>query len=231
MSHSLRGSVDWNHHTQIALTGNVRHSLRGSVDWNIRVICSIILIAVTPYAGVWIEIGSSNDSKVNASVTPYAGVWIEIFKINIIYYNTLSLPTRECGLKLQYCMKRICTIWSLPTRECGLKFNNTPELIDTIQSLPTRECGLKLLFNKAIKREEKVTPYAGVWIEIIHYGYLNYINIGHSLRGSVDWNIRWNVYLWKCKVTPYAGVWIEIFKECDVNVSTMSLPTRECGLK
>ena len=34
--------------------------------------------AVTPYAGVWIEIANFSKNSVPANVTPYAGVWIEI---------------------------------------------------------------------------------------------------------------------------------------------------------
>ena len=55
--------------------------------------------AVTPYAGVWIEIWCISASSVLISVTPYAGVWIEIKgKIGAALFK-LSLPTRECGLK------------------------------------------------------------------------------------------------------------------------------------
>ena len=57
--------------------------------------------AVTPYAGVWIEIFFERLIGDFVQVTPYAGVWIEIrFKFDGCY---------EC--------------WSLPTRECGLKYN------------------------------------------------------------------------------------------------------------
>ena len=34
---------------------------------------------VTPYAGVWIEIGAYSHGNRFYAVTPYAGVWIEIF--------------------------------------------------------------------------------------------------------------------------------------------------------
>ena len=33
-------------------------------------------------------------------VTPLAGVWIEILKYLKVVYRILSLPLRECGLKL-----------------------------------------------------------------------------------------------------------------------------------
>ena len=55
--------------------------------------------SVTPYAGVWIEIGTIFDLCFVICVTPYAGVWIEIKKPGLINVISSSLPMRECGLK------------------------------------------------------------------------------------------------------------------------------------
>ena len=56
----------------------------------------------------------------------------------------------------------------------------------------------------------KVTPFVGVWIEIMQY--LNPCNKG--------------------QVTPFVGVWIEInaYQE-KINNELLSLPSWECGLK
>ena len=48
-------------------------------------------------------------------------------------------------------------------------------------------------WNNAEEETEQwinVTPYAGVWIEIITNQIKRYVNNSHSLRGSVDWNIE-----------------------------------------
>ena len=58
---------------------------------------------------------------------------------------------------------------------------------ELIASLPTRECGLK-------------------WWKLT----CNCNRCSHSLRGSVDWNIKCICTYIKLWVTPYAGVWIEI---------------------
>ena len=55
---------------------------------------------VTPYAGVWIEIRIFWKNTNTHFVTPYAGVWIEIADPTAIVSTWTSLPTRECGLKL-----------------------------------------------------------------------------------------------------------------------------------
>ena len=57
-----------------------------------------------------------------------------------------------------------------------------------LRSLPLRECGLKLTHLCIKLRKLKVTPLAGVWIEI-------------SMPTQDDT---------KDTVTPLAGVWIEI---------------------
>ena len=144
-------------------------------------------ILVTPYAGVWIEIQLVSEIKRMGLVTPYAGVWIEIASIFFIPPFHLSLPTRECGLKYDIHCPPSPLLVSLPTRECGLKFI----------------CFLHRLSDHV------VTPYAGVWIEIVKKGW--------DKSGHI--------------VTPYAGVWIEICRVCGKNAAQASLPTRECGLK
>ena len=55
---------------------------------------------------------------------------------------------------------------SLPTRECGLKSELTVFVVSPSPSLPTRECGLKFCKIRYGFVTFKVTPYAGVWIEI-----------------------------------------------------------------
>ena len=54
-----------------------------------------------------------------------------------------------------------------------------------------------------------VTPYMGVWIEIIFVSIVSTISV----------------------VTPYMGVWIEIYLLYKFDMLLLSLPTWECGLK
>ena len=61
----------------------------------------------------------------------------------------------------------------------------------------------KLLVNIA------VTPFVGVWIEIIFVSY------------DID----------KKSVTPFVGVWIEIINVLSSLKNSLSLPSWECGLK
>ena len=57
-------------------------------------------IYVTPCAGVWIEISGNVDPVQNLGVTPCAGVWIEMLTCHSLVLVIVSLPVRECGLKL-----------------------------------------------------------------------------------------------------------------------------------
>ena len=55
---------------------------------------------VTPRVGVWIEIKAKGGKPKDKNVTPRVGVWIEIGHDKQRQYRMLSLPVRECGLKL-----------------------------------------------------------------------------------------------------------------------------------
>ena len=76
-------------------------------------------------------------------VAPFAGAWIEIFYIVKKGYFTLSLPSRERGLKSIDLDGQEATIQSLPSRERGLKFVAGILLFEFLLSLPSRERGLK----------------------------------------------------------------------------------------
>ena len=98
---------------------------------------------------------------------------------------------------------------SLPVRECGLKSYMVEDVEAVCQSLPVRECGLKYAGRVGRVKGVAVTPCAGVWIEILPLSF-------SPLRTIV---------------TPCAGVWIEISIRNLTEVSVLSLPVRECGLK
>ena len=75
----------------------------------------------------------------------------------------MSLPVRECGLKLKSSCHIVDLTVSLPVRECGLKLDGALVAETITESLPVRECGLK----------QNVTP-------------VNVCYDGHSPCGSVD---------------------------------------------
>ena len=77
------------------------------------------------------------------------------------------------------------------------------------RSLPTRECGLKyacLVFECL----RCVTPYAGVWIEILKV-FARTLNFDVTPYAGVWIEIFFERLIGDfVQVTPYAGVWIEI---------------------
>ena len=97
-----------------------------------------------------------------------------------------SLPSRECGLKFGCATKMICTLQSLPSRECGLKYVLAVIFVLVFASLPSRECGLKFAYRNPTVVIIRVTPFAGVWIEISGRSTDTERISRHSLRGSVD---------------------------------------------
>ena len=144
------------------------------------------------------------------AVTPLAGVWIEIVLHSHPEVMPPSLPLRECGLKFCVFKTYYSVLTSLPLRECGLKSESflhncrchsvTPLAGVWIEiryhqrgpahRLRHSPCG-SVDWNDCIvlyKTVSFVTPLAGVWIEI-----------SFSALSSCS-----------ALVTPLAGVWIEI---------------------
>ena len=159
------------------------------MDWNSRVnFISLSSLEVTPFAGVWIEIASAHSLSccalrhslrgsvdwniclcigvASTLVTPFAGVWIEIL-IDIAQITWLSsLPSRECGLKFPSPLPLSLYIrhslrgsvdWNLPVFIIykGKRCHSLRGSVDW--NLRRRSPSITLL----------VTPFAGVWIEII----------------------------------------------------------------
>ena len=122
------------------------------------------------------------------------------------------------------------------------------------RSLPVRECGLKCLTSINRPVGSKVTPCAGVWIEILFLNYawgpwttslpvrecgLKYLCYKYILTRNfvtpcagvwIEINVSKRVAI-SGSVTPCAGVWIEIFQVDVYDNAKESLPVRECGLK
>ena len=126
------------------------------------------------------------EDEATGEVAPFAGAWIEIDIRKNGEKNSMSLPSRERGLKWHNCpvfparhhvapfagawieiYKRGESLYlesSLPSRERGLKYYEVKDFPKSEASLPSRERGLKcqMLFNTSLSINSR------------------------SLRGSVD---------------------------------------------
>ena len=142
---------------------------------------------VTPCVGVWIEIPYFGAVSSPSIVTPCVGVWIEIYFWQYSCYNYIVTPCVGVWIEIILSGNIGGTIGSLPAWECGLKSLWSPSLCKFFVSLPAWECGLKLQDQK-----------------------IDNLCLGHSLRGSVDWNFQFKSAFKPNKVTPCVGVWIEI---------------------
>ena len=134
-------------------------------------------------------------------------------------------------MKSYVCVRQGLCYMSLPLRECGLKCAIQIHKIKIDQSLPLRECGLKLSSSRPAGRELHVTPFAGVWIEILPPSAVITVLFVTPFAGVwIEICVILNDYTWP-DVTPFAGVWIEIQRTAACSSGYVSLPLRECGLK
>ena len=75
------------------------------------------IFAVTPLAGVWIEIPSELLQKYRETVTPLAGVWIEIIICCVIHDNSLVTPLAGVWIEIKPLSAVISTV--LRHSPCG----------------------------------------------------------------------------------------------------------------
>ena len=90
---------------------------------------------VAPFTGAWIEILGSSSYCHHRCVAPFTGAWIEICTSKeLMVRPSMSLPSRERGLKLERALAIEIAEGSLPSRERGLKYDISDLLMMTVPS-------------------------------------------------------------------------------------------------
>ena len=144
--HTLYGCVDWNRFwNRRDFRKNTSHPLWVCGLKSSCLSTSAIFLLVTPFMGVWIEIKSIVYSENAGKVTPFMGVWIEI--VNEHSDSSLKLCHTLYG----------CVDWNDTT--AGSTYLST-------SSHPLWVCGLKWKLPEPEGKNEFVTPFMGVWIEM-----------------------------------------------------------------
>ena len=87
------------------------------------------------------------------------------------------------------------------------------------------------MMPQMLSRELEVTPFAGVWIEILVFRQCKLFFPSLPSRECGLKCIPSQALPPVYPVTPFAGVWIEIPSGFKTNDPSASLPSRECGLK
>ena len=75
---------------------------------------------------------------------------------------------------------------SLPSRECGLKFVKIHCDNFHVRVTPFAGVWIEIGWHSRVDVAARVTPFAGVWIEIKFADFIARYRSSHSLRGSVD---------------------------------------------
>ncbi len=146
-----------------------------------------------------------------------------------------SLPSRECGLKSLPRPKAVDVKCHSPRGSVDWNCWQTSVFIGPLCHSPRGSVDWNVPKSRMGLGIEQVTPLAGVWIEIDsvaaapHSGHASlpsrecglklssllrvFLYMGHSPRGSVDWNPPCQHLGFVFQVTPLAGVWIEILEQ------------------
>ena len=121
----------------------------------------------------------------------------------------MSLPTRERGLKLSFPCGEIKRFLVAPYAGAWVEIPISSAIFSTNSVAPYAGAWVEMFVSKNLISKVSVAPYAGAWVEIL-------------LTSKP---------LYCLAVAPYAGAWVEIFPSTSSVSSTLSLPTRERGLK
>ena len=126
----------------------------------------INLLLVAPYAGAWIETGHRSHPYAVHPVAPYAGAWIETSKIDILILLSVSLPTRERGLKRYPKTTMIHTPSAVaPYAGAWIETNNL-EIFELYRIVaPYAGAWIETGIAEKYLTYHHVAPYAGAWIE------------------------------------------------------------------
>ena len=102
--HFLRGSVAWNYQWKQGKATTKGHFLRGSVDWNSYIQFKLMLVQVTSFAEVWIEIFASCCRSSFPCVTSFAEVWIEIAYQTAWHFHSRVTSFAEVWIEIFPCI-------------------------------------------------------------------------------------------------------------------------------
>ena len=99
------------HHKKVFIAARLhRNAEKTSIFWYYYLnkdylkVRDLVIFAVAPLAGAWIEICFFPQNHIRRAVAPLAGAWIEMCICRKSQTYTLrSLPSRERGLKLYQC--------------------------------------------------------------------------------------------------------------------------------
>ena len=168
--------------------------------------------------------------------------------------RSMSLPTRERGLKSVSAVSDNDVVVSLPTRERGLKYRKNLSFLRWQRRSLRGSVDWNSFYYTPPLNLPRVAPYAGAWIEIADKAFKT-ASSGASLptreRGLKSFGglsgASWVLVApyagaWieitslsssdsDSTVAPYAGAWIEIILATSTGCIKPSLPTRERGLK
>ena len=187
---------------------------------------------VTPCVGVWIETHKKHQLFFYLAVTPCVGVWIETESF-LFTQTSLGHTLRGCvDWNMHDIFSKAVIPKSHPAWVCGLKLKKSAVLKIASPSHPAWVCGLKLYAGLPERFEIQLghtlrgcVDWNGKPAEALYYF------MGHTLRGCVDWNWKHTVRFSTILVTPCVGVWIETAMRKKYAKKQLSHPAWVCGLK
>ena len=141
---------------------------------------------VAPHAGAWIEIFEFGEVILGNGVAPHAGAWIEIRCVLFGLLLRAVAPHAGAWIEMCSCAAAHAASMSLPTRERGLKYVAVCFGRRVNAVAPHAGAWIEISYTTLTMRPKWVAPHAGAWIEMVLLIFLTPSLCGRSPRGSVD---------------------------------------------
>ena len=95
--------VDWNVFLRYLVQVYIRRTSCRCVDWNSAFLANILLIAVAPHVGAWIETTTFDFGSVQPLVAPHVGAWIETGQVYQMATSNKCRTSCRCVDWNSYC--------------------------------------------------------------------------------------------------------------------------------
>ena len=125
---------------------------------------------VAPLAGAWIEIYRVATRTHLKRVAPLAGAWIEIVLDCLNLWQSVSLPSRERGLKFIAPIRHWRAIAVAPLAGAWIEIIYVYDHASLTNVAPLAGAWIEIMRTGMKLRTSEVAPLAGAWIEIIGNG-------------------------------------------------------------
>ena len=184
----LREAVSWNVPVAAKANGGIGQPLREAVSWNVMIVSDRLLINVSLFVRLWVEINFPFRIYGELQVSLFVRLWVEISTVNS------QLQQFVVSLFVRLWVEITAINGTAPTTDVSLFVRLWVEMCSVAQhhgavvSASSWGCELKYTRRLYSARSVWVSLFVRLWVEILRFRYVQMCHFGQPLREAVSWN-------------------------------------------